>query len=225
MTERRVCAWCRGPIPGTARRDSVCCSVRCRQARHRYTRGVGSGVGVAVGHPRRIAYADPPYPGKSFYYRGHRDYGGEVDHAELLSRLAAYDAWALSTSAEALQDVLALAPAGARVAAWHRGHRVNNKASVPLNSWEPVIYGGDVIRRAQLEDGSAGAPALLRVDSLVYAARARTTDPERVIGAKPAAFWGWLFALLAATPADDFTDLFPGSGGGDRAWATWTGAE
>jgi hypothetical protein len=30
---RRLCAWCRGPIPERARRDAVCCSVRCRQAR------------------------------------------------------------------------------------------------------------------------------------------------------------------------------------------------
>ncbi|MBQ9917849.1 MAG: hypothetical protein IJO71_11710, partial [Microbacterium sp.] len=27
----RICAWCRGPIPTAARRDAVCCSVRCRQ--------------------------------------------------------------------------------------------------------------------------------------------------------------------------------------------------
>jgi hypothetical protein len=32
----------------------------------------------------------------------HPDYGGEVDHAALIERLAAYDGWALSTSAEAL---------------------------------------------------------------------------------------------------------------------------
>ena len=37
----RECAWCRGPIPATLRRDAVCCSVRCRQARHRFTTGAG----------------------------------------------------------------------------------------------------------------------------------------------------------------------------------------
>jgi hypothetical protein len=31
----RACAWCKGPIPVTARRDAVCCSIRCRQARRR----------------------------------------------------------------------------------------------------------------------------------------------------------------------------------------------
>jgi hypothetical protein len=25
---------------------------------------------------RRLAYADPPYPGKAHYYRGHPDYAG-----------------------------------------------------------------------------------------------------------------------------------------------------
>ena len=34
-------AWCDGPIPARARRDAVCCSVRCRQARHRFLRTAG----------------------------------------------------------------------------------------------------------------------------------------------------------------------------------------
>ena len=37
----RVCAWCRGEIPAAARRDALCCSKRCRQARHRFRSGVG----------------------------------------------------------------------------------------------------------------------------------------------------------------------------------------
>jgi len=91
----RMCAWCSEPIPVAARRDALCCSVRCRQARHRYTRGVGSGVAPAGTTPRVLAYADPPYPGKAGYYRNHPDYAGEVDHVELLSRLAStYDALA-----------------------------------------------------------------------------------------------------------------------------------
>ncbi|MGH3205695.1 MAG: hypothetical protein ACRDP5_27125, partial [Streptosporangiaceae bacterium] len=31
---RAPCAWCGGPVPARARRDAVCCSKRCRQARH-----------------------------------------------------------------------------------------------------------------------------------------------------------------------------------------------
>ena len=59
---RRICAWCRQPIPGRARRDAVCCSVRCRQARHRIQRAVGHAGTAAPGRPLRLAYADSPYP-------------------------------------------------------------------------------------------------------------------------------------------------------------------
>jgi hypothetical protein len=37
----------------------------------------------------RLAYADPPYPGRAHLYADHPDYAGEVDHRELISRLAA----------------------------------------------------------------------------------------------------------------------------------------
>ena len=51
-----------GPIPERARRDAICCSVRCRQARHRFLRAAGQAGPVAGGRPLRLAYADPPYP-------------------------------------------------------------------------------------------------------------------------------------------------------------------
>jgi hypothetical protein len=54
----------------------------------------------------RFAYADPPYPGKAGYYPE----GAEVDHHALTDRLTDEfpDGWALSMSAAALQQVLAL---------------------------------------------------------------------------------------------------------------------
>ena len=55
-------------------------------------------------------------------------------------------------------------------------------------------------------------------DALSHHARPRTTDPGRVIGAKPAVFASWLFQLLGATPWGTLDDLFPGSGGVARAW-------
>lgn len=245
MPERR-CAWCRGPIPAAARRDAITCSKRCRQARHRFTVGVGPSVERGHARPLRLAYADPPYPGLSRrYYSGHPDYAGEVDHAELIRRLSTFDGWALSTSARALPSVLALCPAGVRVAAWHRGERPTRSLG-PLSAWEPVIYAGgrldverDVSRLPGERDASGDAGATRRVeeyrgdpsprsprrlDSLVYHARPRTTDPARVVGAKPAVFCRWVFDLLGAEPQDEFTDIFPGSGGVARAWETFAAA-
>lgn len=213
----RRCAWCEQPIPERARRDAVCCSTRCRQARHRLTRTMVGGRGVAHGHPRRLAYADPPYPGKARLYRAHPDFAGEVDHAELIRRLCSYDGWALSTSAAALPAVLALCPRGVRVAAWHRGERPA-RSYYPLSAWEPVIYLG----------GRAAEPSGVderRVDSLVHGVAPMTTLPGRVVGAKPAAFSRWVFDLLGARPIDTLDDLFPGSGAVARAWSAFTRSE
>ena len=91
----RSCDWC-GAEMITQRRDAVCCSTRCRQARHRFMRGTGTLA--TADRPLRLAYADPPYPGQAGIYREHPDYAGEVDHQELVMRLASYDGWALSTS-------------------------------------------------------------------------------------------------------------------------------
>jgi hypothetical protein len=213
----RVCAWCSRPIPARARRDAVCCSTPCRQARHRFNSAVGRARSVAVGRTLRLAYADPPYPGKAWLYRDHPDYGGEVDHAALIRRLSTYDGWALSTSAAALPAVLALCPAGVRVAAWHRGERPA-ASRWPLNAWEPVIYCG-----GRPDDPSHRTGATRRVDSLVYGVSPLTTLPSRVTGTKPAAFCRWMFELLGAAPGDALDDLFPGSGVVARAWAAYTG--
>jgi hypothetical protein len=235
--ERRICAWCHQSIPGRVRRDAVCCSKRCRQARHRFGRGVARTAGVApsggcdasrvaraehdpstVGRVLRLAYADPPYPGKAWLYRGHPDYAGEVDHTALIARLRGYDGWALSTSAAALPMVLAACPPGVRVAAWHRGERPT-ASRWPLNAWEPVIYHGGRAADASRLDTSLQTR---RVDSLVHGVAAMTTLPGRVIGTKPAAFCGWIFSLLGAQPGDTFDDLYPGSGAVSRAWHAYT---
>lgn len=230
MSAPRLCAWCRGPIPPGARSDAITCSQPCRQARHRVARYAG-GVAPDVGRdvspaaaaprdgsrradsrdasscsPRRLAYADPPYPGKAArYYGDHPDYGGEVDHEHLLSRLATFDGWALSTSAAALPQVLALAVAQdlpVRVASWTRGARPHATARYPVSSWEPVVY---------VPLPSRGT-AVRRDDSLVHGVSAMRTLPSRVVGAKPAAFCRWIFDLVGATATDTLDDLFPGSG-------------
>lgn len=218
------CAWCDGPIPPGKRRDAVTCSQPCRQARHRFGAGASAVVEATrrleAVDPRRLAYADPPYPGKAaLYYLDHPDYAGEVDHAELVEYLEATfpHGWALSTSAEALPLILEVCPRrrpddprAVKVAAWTRGPR-HVAAWEPVNAWEPVIYRLGP-RRYKADPGE-------RVDALVAGVSARTTDPRRVVGAKPAEFCYWLFALLGAVPGDELVDVFPGSGGIGRAWA------
>lgn len=65
----------------------------------------------------RLAYADPPYPGKADRYAENE----EVDHVALIEKLLTYDGWALSTDERSLRYVLALCPethaAGARAEA------------------------------------------------------------------------------------------------------------
>lgn len=214
----RTCDWCKGPIPASARRDAITCSRSCRQARHRFRTGIGSPVASRRGEALRLAYADPPYPGLSEqYYGDHPDYAGEVDHADLIRRLSTFDGWALSTNARSLQHVLALCPPGVRVASWHRGERPTRSAG-PLNAWEPVIFMGGRGYPSRSADASHLTGTTRRLDTLEYFSRPRLTDPDRVVGAKPAAFIRWMFDLLGAQPGDDFTDLFPGSGGVMRAW-------
>lgn len=140
MSRPRVCAWCTGPLRPGARRDMVTCSKRCRQARARFLRAVGQAEAIATGPGCRLAYADPPYPGRAGYYVNHPDYAGEVDHTQLVDQLMTYDGWALSTAADALPAVLEVCPADVQVAAWHRGHRPHKNAAGPLSAWEPVIY-------------------------------------------------------------------------------------
>lgn len=157
----------------------------------------------------RLGYADPPYPGQARkHYGDHPDFAGEVDHAALLTALASYDGWALSTAARSLQEVLALCPAGVRVLAWCKpiappmsGHGVFG--------WEPVIVSW------------ARPPASDLRDTLTVSPEQYTFRPKPagyVTGSKPPAFCRWLFAWLGAEPQDQFTDLFPGSRAVSDAW-------
>lgn len=157
MSRPRVCAWCTRPLRAGARRDTVTCSKRCRQARARFLRAVGQAEAIATGPGCRLAYADPPYPGRAGYYVDHPDYAGEVDHAQLVDQLMTYDGWALSTAADALPAVLEVCPADVQVAAWHRGHRPHKNAVGPLSAWEPVIYRRPRRRAAEIAIAEAGS--------------------------------------------------------------------
>lgn len=208
----RRCGWCTRELSPAARSDAKWCSKPCRQAAHR-ARFRGPLRELSDVDPRRIAYADPPYPGKASLYRDHPDYAGEVDHRELIRQLCRYDGWALSTSAAALPMVLSECVAQGlttvRVAAWAKGRGRPHAFARVLNAWEPVVW-----IPARRVASAGGRDGLLQVeDALIgVASRRRATLPAAVIGMKPPAFCYWLFDLLAAVPGDSFDDLFPGSG-------------
>lgn len=163
LSSPRRCGWCEGPIPAAARADAIYCKTSCRQAAHRFK--AARALSVTGGSPLRVAYADPPYPQLADrYYRDHVDYAGEVDHRLLVDRLVSEfpDGWALSTSAAALQMVLALCPTSVRVAAWFRGERPTASYR-PLVAWEPVIFHGGRALRSPVDQR--------RLDALVHVAR------------------------------------------------------
>ena len=194
-----ACGWCGAtPIP----RRAKWCSKVCRQTAWRARKiAVAEDLGDT---PKRLAYADPPYPGTAArYYRDEPDYQGEVDHAALVSLLEHFDGWALSTSAKALRDILPLCPPEARVGAWVKPNGVPANTRGSHNTWEPVIYRPARVRRPGFRDWVSLKPA-----------RGGGTLPGR----KPIGFCIWLFQLLGASPVDEFDDLFPGTGVVAAAW-------
>lgn len=199
-SDARVCLWCRRELAATQLRW---CSKRCRQIAWRARQLVE--LEDVCDTPKRLGYADPPYPGTARkYYRVEPTYAGEVDHAELVSLLQRYDGWALSTSSKSLRDVLALCPADARVAVWVKPNGVSSQTRGAHNTWEPVIYMPARRRRPGFRDYLSTKPA-----------RGGGTLPGR----KPLRFCMWLFQLLGASPVDELDDLFPGTGIVGRAFA------
>jgi hypothetical protein len=158
----------------------------------------------------RFAYADPPYPGQAHKYRGHPDYAGDVDHAELIARLEADypDGWALSTSARALQQVLALCPPTVALGVWHvtNAEPPGNRPGRWWWCWEPVIIRG-------------GRPG--PVKNLLSTFAPTGILGNQLPGQKPERFTRWVASLLGATPDDVIDDLFPGSGAVGRELAAY----
>lgn len=174
----------------------------------------------------RFAYADPPYPGQAKrHYGAHPDFGGEVDHAELVDRLEREfpDGWALSTSVAALGEILALCPrgesskngnatkagTGVRICAWTR-HPMPMPPQRVMWTWEPVIVRAPHWRQRHPSDFVA--------DTLKDAPPGGWRGEPMITGQKPPAFCRWVFNLLGAQPGDDLVDIFPGSGAVGREW-------
>jgi len=170
-----------------------------------------------------FAYADPPYPGeaKRHYSRKKADnkagiatdsQAEEVDLETLFLELEKFDAWALSSSSSTLAQVLAFdyCPDDVRIGAWVKPFCAFRKGVNPVYAWEPLIY---------------RAPKLSNFPKVRDWVRSSITTKRGVHGAKPDAFCDWLFCLLGASPADEFVDLFPGSGAVTAAWERWRSQE
>lgn len=163
----------------------------------------------------KLAYADPPYPGMSHYYRDHPDYGGEVDHEKLMADLdAKYDSWALSTASTTLREVLAVAPEGVRIASWVKPFASFKPGVSPAYTWEPVLF------RTPNRNNKQGRT--IRDHFMGDAVACNITLQKGLVGAKPRDFCFWVFELLGAKPGDDFVDVFPGTGGVSEAWRAWS---
>lgn len=162
----------------------------------------------------RIAYADPPYPGMSHLYRGHPDYAGEVDHADLVERLERdYDGWILHTASTTLDVVVPLLPAGTRIGAWVKPFAAFKRNVCPAYAWEPVIF--KPARKAKPH----------RAGGVMRDWIAEPITLQRgLVGAKPQAVCWWAFEIVGAEPTDEFHDLYPGSGAVTDAWLAWRGA-
>jgi hypothetical protein len=227
-------------MPPGLRPEARYCGKRCRQASSRFALGLravpglagpgdawptgSSAMSGATGRRRprgevlddasrvmRFAYADPPYPGKAGYYPE----GEEVDHPSLIARLIGEfaDGWALSTSATALREVLALCPPGVRVCSWQRAVRPT-RSKRPISAWEPLVVCGG-------RELATDRPQLVR-DALVYGVRYRGY-PGALVGMKPPQFAAWMFAQLGARPGDQLVDVYPGSGAVSEAWRRYSG--
>jgi len=221
------CAWCTRPL-GRKRRDAKFCGKPCRQASWRAR--VAHCELHRIGKPLRLAYADPPYPGKSHLYRDQVTHLGEVNIPDLLSLLATYDGWALSTSAIAAPAVLAQCVAQGltiRLAVWVKTPRPHLQARI-LNAFEVVLFAGGrpMLSSRYPQDSSLDrqeTPALRVTDVLAGVnSRIRPTLPGACIGMKPPAFCTWVFKLLGALPGDTLDDLYPGSGIVTRCWLDYT---
>ena len=154
----------------------------------------------------RLAYADPPYPGKAHLYPEQR----EVDHRELIARLERdYDGWALSTDERALAYVLSLCPPGVRVLAWCRSTAPPFNPQ-PYAAWEPVIC-------------SPARVTQVRTTRSYHLSAADTGRHKRhaLTGTKPSSFCTWVIECLGAEQTDTLDDLFPGTGIMGDTFTAW----
>jgi hypothetical protein len=157
----------------------------------------------------KVAYADPPYVGQARKHYSADPRCAEVDHSDLVRQMCAeYDCWALSCSSPSLKQILALCPDDVRIGAWVKPFCSFKPGVNPAYAWEPVV----------LWHGRNLGRHVLTVRDWVSA---NITLKKKLSGAKPEAFCFWLFDFMGLVPADEFIDLYPGTGIVTRCWKIW----
>ena len=156
---------------------------------------------------RSFAYADPPYLGCSTFY-DHPDAALWDDRQSHIDLIAAMDddfhGWAFSCNSGDLLWLAAHIPAGCRIASWVKPFAAF-KRNVPIAyTWEPVIFRRALPRRE-------GDP--IGRDHLAESITLR----RGLVGAKPARFNRWVLDLIGHQDGDLLVDLFPGTGGMQKA--------
>jgi hypothetical protein len=164
------------------------------------------------GGPIKVAYCDQPYLGMASNYDHPESavYDKLSGHLRLIEQLVDEypDGWAMSLHTPSLRQILPLCPPDVRVSAWVKPFASFKPGVGVAYAWEPVIWRG----------GRARPRGSRTVRDWVAC---NITLRRGFYGAKPDGFCFWLFDLLGLTPADTFTDLFPGSGAVTRAWLEW----
>lgn len=158
-----------------------------------------------------IAYADPPYMGQCGSYGHFHNDGGPMpwdgecwDDSTTQERLLVWlkdncDGWAFSCNPTDLERFSRYGRVGAWTKTWHQ-----IRPTTVQFAWEPVIF------RLSRSDNTRNP----MVRDWLSCPTARETGQR---GAKPDLFNDWILDLTVYEPGDDFTDLFPGSGGMQRA--------
>ena len=161
----------------------------------------------------RFAYADPPYLGQSVkHYGDHPEaaaYDDPATHRALIQWLISdYDGFALSLNVPSLRTIWPMCPDDVRLCAWVKPFAAFKKNVTLAYAWEPVIV--RPLRKPSTDEPTVrdwvSAPITLR----------RGTH-----GAKPDAFSRWLFDFAGLERGDEFFDVFPGSGGIQKAFDAW----
>lgn len=166
-----------------------------------------------------FAYADPPYIGQAKRHYSHDPRCAEVDHTQLVVRLAAYDGWALSCSSPSLEEILhicrkVVGPNSVRVGGWFKPFAAFKPNVNPGYTWEPVVFVPSPRKRLRTEP-------TVRDYIEADAVKANITLKKGLSGAKPETFCRWLIELLGIQKGDTLADLYPGTGIVTQVWEAW----